>query len=56
MTTLIKVEFSEQSKCVTSQTKVESDEMEAKEVLELCQKLALDAQGVARTMTFTKQR
>ena len=56
MTTSIKVTFREQTKCVTSDTTYESDELPPEEVLEQCRKLALDAQALARAMTLTKLR
>ena len=56
MSTLIKVEFNEQSKCVTATTKVESDTMEPDEVLKLAEKLAVEAQEKARSMTMVKQK
>jgi hypothetical protein len=56
MTTTIKVEYTEQSKCVTSQTKVESDEMSPEDVLALAKKIARQAQDEAQIMTMGKNR
>ena len=56
MPTTIRVEFPEQSKCVVSSTKVESDEMSADEVLKAAVELALKAQEEARLMTLAKER
>ncbi len=57
MSTTIKVEFNdEQSKTIVSSTKVESDEMNAEEVLKLAKQIAIAAQEEARTMSLVKLR
>ena len=54
MSTIIKVEFNEQSKTVVASTKVESDELEADEVLDLAKDLAVKAQNQAQVMSMRK--
>ena len=54
MTTTIRVEYNEQSKCVVASTKVESDEMTAADVLQLAKEVALEAQAEAKAMTMRK--
>jgi len=56
MSTTTRVKFIESSKAVSSETLVESDEMEQSEVLELARKLAVEAQSLSKTMTMNKLR
>ena len=52
MPTKIKVSYDEQSKCVVSSTSVESDELDAKTVKEMAQKLAIEAIQDAQALTM----
>ena len=56
MTTKTKVAYREQTKVVTAEISVESDELSQEEVLSLAKKVALEAQGEARQMTMLKLR
>ena len=54
MSTNIRVEYSESSKAVTAQTRVESDELSKEELMKLAKEVALEAQEEAREMSMRK--
>lgn len=53
---LVKVEFSESSKAVTVQVKIESDELTPEEVLQQTRDLFDKAQKVSLAYTLAKER
>lgn len=52
MSTKIKVEYVEQSKCIVANVAVESDTLSREELMKLTREIALEAQGEARVMTM----
>ena len=55
MTTKTKVKFSEQSKCIVTETSVESDSMTPEDVLKTAKKLADVAQDMSAEMTMDRK-
>lgn len=52
MSTKIKVEYIEQSKCIVANTSVESDTLGKEDILKLAREIALESQAEARAMTM----